>query len=157
MSEIKRRTGAAAPKVEPSRDATQNFDDVTVLFAPPPELLEQTARDDGVTGIHAHGRGWVADDEATLAVGSSFLLSALEPVQSSKAHQAVPLPHALQPAPVAPPALAARPPFSRPPPLEIDQAELGAMLGPRRAARWLALGGALALLLVWLLVARFAP
>jgi hypothetical protein len=161
------------------RDTTHDFDDVTVLFAPPPELLEQsTARDEEVTAFHAQPRsGWVAEDEATVAIRTSFTLPALEPLKPLGAAQPAPQtrpapPQARMPTPPAPmpippgrlPTPAAKMPTPPRPDtrraaisVDIGEAELGAILGPRRAARWLALGGVVTLLLVILAVARLAP
>lgn len=134
------------------RDTAQDFDDVTVLFAPPPELLEQTqARDEEVTTFRTTPRdSWESsEDEATLAIQLSSALPFLEPLQPLSAESAPPRPPSLDALPQAP-----RP---APSPVEIGEAELGAILGPRRAARWLALGGALTLVLIILAVARLAP
>lgn len=134
------------------RDTAQDFDDVTVLFAPPPELLEQTqARDEEVTTFRTTPRdSWESsEDEATLAIQLSSALPFLEPLQPLSAESAPPRPPSLEALPQAP-----RP---APSPVEIGEAELGAILGPRRAARWLALGGALTLVLIILAVARLAP
>jgi hypothetical protein len=153
MPENKPSVPARPAAVGARRDTAQDFDDVTVLFAPPPELLEQTqARDEEVTTFRtAPGDSWESsDDEATLAIPLSSALPFLEPLQ--------PLP-ALEPAQPRPPSLEALPaaPRPAPSPVEIGEAELGAMLGPRRAALWLALGGALTLVLIIVAVARLSP
>src|SRR5450432_983833 len=119
----------AAAKPAPARrgEAMQDLDDVTVLFTTPPELIKQTAtrdeRDEDVTAFYAQPRsGWDnGDDEATLAVQLSSALPSLK---------------ALEPAPSARPT--ARPPVAPATSVEIGDDELVAILGPRRAARWLA-------------------
>ena len=143
------------------RDTAQDFDDVTVLFAPPPELLEQTqARDEEVTTFRTSPRdSWESsDDEATLAIQLSAALPFLEPLQPLPATAPAPMPTPPRPPSLEPPRAAPRPaPLPSPSPVEIGEAELGAILGPRRAARWLALGGALTLVIIILAVARLAP
>jgi hypothetical protein len=154
MPENKPRVPAQAAPAGARRDTAQDFDDVTVLFAPPPELLEQTAaRDEEAPSFRALPRSsWESsDDEATLAIQLTSELPFLQPLQ--------PLPSP----PAAPAELLRSQPRAQgvtlpaPSSVEIGDAELGAILGPRRAARWLALGGALTLVLVILAVARLAP
>jgi hypothetical protein len=193
MPEIKRSVGVNAAQAAAIRDTTQDFDDVTVLFATPPELLEQSAiRDEDVTTFHTQPHGWEnGDDEATLAIPSPYALAGLEPPEAKAVSLSPavrppmpgsrpPMPEARPPMPGSrppmpetrppmpgsrPPMPAARPPMpaaalappQRRPAVEIGEAELGAILGPRRAARWLAVGGVLALLLVIALIARLSP
>jgi len=160
MPENKPRVPAQAAPAVARRDTSQDFDDVTVLFAPPPELLEQTAaRDEEVTTFRTSaGGGWESsDDEATLAIQLSSALPFLQPLQPlptpAAAQARAPSLEPLRSAPHAAPGMTLPAPSS----VEIGEAELGAILGPRRAARWLALGGALTLVLVILAVARLAP
>jgi hypothetical protein len=146
MPENKRSAPAAAMPAKARRgDAMQDLDDVTVLFTTPPELIKQTAardeRDEDVTAFRSQPSSWEnSDDEATLAIQLSSALPSLKP---------------LQPAPSARPL--ATPLVAPAASVEIGDAELGAILGPRRAARWVALGAAVTFVLVLLIVARLAP
>lgn len=156
MPENKPSVPAQAAAAGARRDTAQDFDDVTVLFAPPPELLEQTAaRDEEVTTFRTppHGSWESSDDEATLAIQLSSALPFLQPLQPLPAPAAAQAPVPSLEPPRAAPGVTLPAPSSA----EIGEAELGAILGPRRAARWLALGGALTLVLVILAVARLAP
>jgi hypothetical protein len=144
MPENKRSApGAAKPALAPRGDTVQDLDDVTVMFTAPPELLRQTAaRDEDVTTFNVRPRsGWeTGDDEATLAVQLSSALPSLKPLH-----------------PATPARPLAQPPVALASSEEIGDDELGAILGPRRAARWLALGAAVTFVLVLVAVARFAP
>jgi hypothetical protein len=185
MPEIKRSVQA---RVVPRDRAVPEADDVTALFSPPPELLEQmAARDTEMTAAPAAMRSsWESsEDEATLIVRESFSALGLKPLKGTPASEPRPTAPASHSRPTAPAALApvsqprpaaaanaTRPAPRNPSPLaaprspspaappvrvEIGEAELGAILGPRRVALWLAVGAGLTLLLILLAVARLAP
>ena len=186
-----KRSGETRPKMAQLRKdpLLSDLEDVTVLFSPPPELLERTAREREEAPKSARSaQDWdTEEDEATLAIPLSDALSKLEPLYD-RPPAAKPAP-APAPKPLAQPALPQQAPTpiipqryaqpslkpltpARPPqvaapvsarPLapatrvEIGEDELGAILGPRRKARWLALAGVLAVVLIVVAFARFAP
>ncbi len=183
-----KRSGDGRPQLANLRkEPLPDLEDVTVLFSPPPELLERTARqrEDRPKPAPAPPQDWdSSEDEATLAIPLSDALASLEPlydkpppakpapapapIPKAFAHTAptsapvpkLPAQPALKPLTPAPP-ISAPPISARPttpaPPLELSDAELGAILGPRRKARWLAFGGVLAVVLIVIAVARLAP
>ena len=189
MPEIKRSL-EATQQLARLRDKTlPEFEDVTALFTPPPELLLQTSeRDEAMTAVQIHpamlGKWDTAEDEATLVVRESFPAFALLESKRVSRPPATALPEV---APIAPPssnaparkspdlapagrfqeyASTSAPPARNLAPLgkspasvaiDVGDAELGAILGPRRAARWLAFGGVLTLVLILIAVARLAP
>ncbi|HEY4105050.1 MAG TPA: hypothetical protein VGM44_14225 [Polyangiaceae bacterium] len=147
----KKAGGASPPLQVPARtDTVVDHEDMTVLFAPPRELLEQSAgrEENELTVVQRRGADWESEDEATLAVHPSFVapMPASEPITVRPGAFAVPVASMSHPAPEA--AV-----FSP----ELADDEMGAILGPRRRAQKLAIGAAVALILIFMIVARFAP
>ncbi|HEX3773283.1 MAG TPA: hypothetical protein VHV51_02405 [Polyangiaceae bacterium] len=149
-----KKAGFASPPraATPHTDTIVDQEDMTVLFAPPRELLEQSAgRDESELTVVQRRADWESEDEATIAARPAFITAEpkSEPVTvrpgaaPTFALPVAPLSHAPQQAAV----------FSS----ELADDEMGAILGPRRKARRLAIGLALALVLILVVVARFAP
>ncbi len=185
-----KRSGETRPKLANLRtELPADLEDVTVLFSPPPELLESIARE--ARPKAARAQDWDAEeDEATLAIPLSDALAQLEPLYdkpppAKPAPAPTPIPKSLAhlapapasaPKPIAQPSLKPLSPLASPQaatPLkpisprpaspapayaaDVGEAELGAILGPRRKARWLAFCGVLAVVLIVIAVSRLSP
>jgi len=88
MPDHKRSGDARPPLVNLRKEPLVDLEDATVVFSPPPELLERTAREGRTktkTAAPAPAPGWdSSEDEATLALPLSEALGKLEPKQPTR-------------------------------------------------------------------------
>jgi len=156
MSATKRSTDVPLPQLASFRDTSVDREDVTMLFAPPRELLkratssadEEDDEEDIETRLQRHP-AWKGDDEMTLLAPISAT------VLSPKAR--------VTPPPIAPiPKLhesGLREVAPRAPRISVDisVAEMNAILRPRRSALWLALAIIALVGAILFAIARLVP